>query len=168
MNISSQKFLCQYAYIPWSLKVSIGRKFMADPVDILRIFQVFDLFAGAVQFKKEAGLSYLRYHFLVAGGIFVCIGLLVLVVKCACFRTPIPDDDYEGCEDDFPLSPYGEKPQNGSSPNVLDPTDDDHNHQREKSTPSKPIPMTTLTPLKNNAVDDHDESANGKSSPAGT
>ena len=51
------------------------------------------LVVGAVQFKREAGLSYLRYHFLVAGAVLVLVGIVLLVIKCACFRTPLPDDD---------------------------------------------------------------------------
>ena len=32
MNISPKKFLCQCAHSLWNLIVSIGRKYMADPV----------------------------------------------------------------------------------------------------------------------------------------
>lgn len=63
------------------------------------------LIVGAVQFKKEAGLSYLRYHFLVAGAILVGVGVLLLIIKCACFRVPLPDED-DMYEDEF-LSPVG-------------------------------------------------------------
>jgi hypothetical protein len=44
---------------------------------------------GAVQFKKEAGLSELRYHFLVLGSLLVTVGLVLLVVKCVWFRVPV-------------------------------------------------------------------------------
>ena len=130
---------------------------------------LFQTFAGAVQFKKEAGLSSLRYHFLVAGGILVAIGCLLLVIKCACFRIPLPDE-FDENDDDFPLSPQiGEKHQNGNSPNVLDidiDINNDHNHQREKNG-SSPIPMATLTPIK--ISDDNGQNGkNGKTSPAGT
>lgn len=57
------------------------------------------LIVGAVQFKKEAGLSYYRYHFLITGAVLVVIGILLLVVKCACFRIPLPDEDLEEMDD---------------------------------------------------------------------
>ena len=85
------------------------------------------LIVGAVQFKKEAGLSNLRYDFLVAGGILVAIGCLLLVVKCACFCIPVPDE-YEDENEDF-LN--GDPKAKNSSPN------EDHNHVRE-STPEPP------------------------------
>ena len=43
---------------------------------------------GAVQFKSEAGLGHLKHHFLAAGGVLLVAGLLLLIVKCACFRKP--------------------------------------------------------------------------------
>ena len=60
----------------------------------------------------------------------VAIGLLLLVVKCACFRNPLPDE-YSDDIDDF-LSPHGEK-KNGS-PNAVNEVHDenkDHNHHRQ-------------------------------------
>ncbi|TRY68780.1 hypothetical protein TCAL_15101 [Tigriopus californicus] len=48
------------------------------------------LIVGAVQFKKEAGLSYLRYHFLVVGAMLLIIGVFLLVIKCVWFRIPYP------------------------------------------------------------------------------
>ena len=90
---------------------------------------------GAVQFKKEAGLSNLRYHFLVAGGILVVLGLVLLVVKCVFFRVPLPDD-YED-DDDF-LSPHGEKKNGNGTHNDYSPTcleleeHNDHNHLRQE------------------------------------
>ena len=82
------------------------------------------LIVGAVQFKKEAGLSNLRYHFLVAGGILVAIGCLLLVIKCACFCIPIPDE-YEDENEDF-LN-QGEKKNETKN--------EDHNHVRESNSP---------------------------------
>lgn len=94
------------------------------------------LIVGAVQFKKEAGLSSLRYHFLVIGGILVAFGLLLLVVKCACFRVPLPED-FDDEMDEF-HSPHGEKKINNKSPNGTTTNQDatnldnnDHNHTRE-------------------------------------
>lgn len=80
------------------------------------------LIVGAVQFKKEAGLSSLRYHFLVVGGCLVTLGFFLLVVKCACFRVPLPEDFDD--EDDF-LSPHGEKK---NSPFAATEENNDHNH----------------------------------------
>ena len=94
------------------------------------------LIVGAVQFKKEAGLSNLRYHFLVAGGILVAVGCLLLVIKCACFCIPIPDSEYEDENEDFLNNGEGHKAATttgkNSSPN------EDHNHVREESTPEPP------------------------------
>ena len=92
------------------------------------------LIVGAVQFKKEAGLSNLRYHFLVAGGILVAIGCLLLVVKCACFCIPIPDEYEDENEDFLNPTPAGEKKAAGtkSSPN------EDHNHVRDSSASPEP------------------------------
>lgn len=101
------------------------------------------LIVGAVQFKKEAGLSSLRYHFLVIGGILVAVGFLLLVVKCACFRIPLPDQDFDDelmqQQEEF-HSPHGEKKQN-KSPNgttnnqqqdaTTNLDNNDHNHTRE-------------------------------------
>ena len=39
------------------------------------------LVVGIVQFKKEAGFSNFRYHFLVAGGILISIGNSVLTFQ---------------------------------------------------------------------------------------
>ena len=66
------------------------------------------LVVGAVQFKDEAGLSNLKYHFLVAGSVLIAIGVLLLVVKCACFRIPLPNEDEEMMED-FGAKPSEEK-----------------------------------------------------------
>ena len=44
---------------------------------------------GVVQFKREAGLGHLKHQFLAAGAILLAVGLVLIVVKCACFRTPI-------------------------------------------------------------------------------
>jgi len=51
---------------------------------------------GAVQFKSEAGLGHLKHHFLAAGGVLLVAGLLLLIVKCACFRKP----KYQGPDED--------------------------------------------------------------------
>lgn len=45
---------------------------------------------GAVQFKHDAGLTYLRYHFLFVGAILMTVGIVLLVVKCIWFRIPYP------------------------------------------------------------------------------
>ena len=100
------------------------------------------LVVGAVQFKKEAGLSNFRYHFLVVGGLLVAVGFLLLVVKCACFRIPLPEE-YED-DDDF-LNPLGDQKQNGGTKNGASPTHqehNDHNHHRE----------TTETAIENNKL----------------
>jgi len=44
---------------------------------------------GAVQFKQDAGMGELRYHFLAAGALLVVCGLGLLVVKCIWFRVPV-------------------------------------------------------------------------------
>ncbi len=54
---------------------------------------------GAVQFKQEAGLGYLRFHFLVAGAVLVIVGVALVAVKCAWFRVPI-EVRKEECEED--------------------------------------------------------------------
>jgi hypothetical protein len=91
------------------------------------------LIVGAVQFKKEAGLSYLRFHFVVTGAILIGVGLLLLVIKCACFRIALPEE-YDD-DDDF-LSPAEKKLNNGdqnNSPNHVQEHQKpgDHNHHRE-------------------------------------
>lgn len=61
------------------------------------------LIVGAVQFKHEAGLWDLRYHFMFVGALLLTVGVVLLVVKCLWFRIPIPildiieeEEDEEG------------------------------------------------------------------------
>ena len=54
------------------------------------------------QFKEEAGLANLKYHFLVAGVLLILFGLLLLCVKCVWFRKPLPFVDED---DDVPPPP---------------------------------------------------------------
>ena len=96
----------------------------------------------------------------------MAVGFLLLVVKCACFRNPLPDE-YSDDIDDF-LSPHGEKKQNGSEvPNAVkevNETHKDHNHHREEPTESEPMqPSVAAAAIAAAAAK---ESTNNKLSPS--
>ena len=58
------------------------------------------LIVGAVQFKHEAGLWDLRYHFMFVGALLLTVGIVLLIVKCLWFRIPIPIMDLIEEEDE--------------------------------------------------------------------
>ena len=96
------------------------------------------LIVGGVQFKDEAGLSNLKYHFLIAGGVLIILGIVLLVVKCACFRKPIPNEDEEMMEDFGHTKTVGEKEQ---------PVKDLKSPNNSDSTPPQPPHLSvTITP----------------------
>ena len=70
---------------------------------------------GAVQFKEEAGLAQLRYHFVVAGLVLLLLGSGLAVVKWVWFRTAYPV--YYGDLDEATMLGALKKSENGSPKN---------------------------------------------------
>ena len=50
------------------------------------------LIVGAVQYKKEAGLFSYRHSIIIAGVILIAVGIILLIIKCICFRVPILEE----------------------------------------------------------------------------
>ena len=118
------------------------------------------------QFKKDAGLTGFRYHFLWTGGSLVAVGFLLLVVKCACFRNPLPDE-YADDIDDF-LSPHGEKKNGSDVPNAVKEVNEehkDHNHHREP-TESEPMQPSVAAAAIAAAAAATENTTNNKLSPS--
>ena len=88
------------------------------------------LIVGAVQYKKEAGLFSYRHSIIIAGVILIAVGIILLIIKCICFRVPILEE-YDDDQDEFL------EKKSGSNANYHD------NHSPENGKQEKAAPTSS-------------------------
>ena len=87
------------------------------------------LIVGAVQYKKEAGLFTYRHSIIIAGVILIAVGIILLIIKCICFRVPILEE-YDDDQDEFL------EKKSGSNANYHDNHSPENGKQEKSSAPT--------------------------------